>query len=265
VYAEQKRLPEAEAAFRKAIEDEPGSWSNHAYYGWFLTTQAKWESAEGAYRCALDIAPENPSVLSSLSGVYAAMGRAADGRAALERSIAIYPTSTALSNLATLDYREGRFADAAKTYEKATELNRRDYRIWRNLAVAYRRAGEPQKMLDAYRNALELARQERQRDPKNGMLVAQMADCHAKLGNEPEARSLLAEAEKLEATKYDVPELAAGIYEDMGDRDAALRLLGVGIARGLPRESVEKAATFDKLRADPRYQALVARVASGKK
>ncbi len=193
------------------------------------------------------------------------MGRPADGRAALERSIAIYPTSSALSNLATLDYREGRFGDAAKTYQKATELNPRDYRIWRNLAIAYGRAGEPQKKLDAYRNALELAQQERQRDPGNVMLMAEVADCQAQLGQAADARRLLAEAERLGPGDCDVAKTAAGVYEDLGDRDAALRLIGAAFERGLDREEVERAPTFEKLRADPRYQALVARLASGKK
>ena len=91
------------------------------------------------------------------------------------------------------------------------------------------------------------------------------ADCHAKLGDAAEARRLLAEAERLEPASAAVAELAAEVYEDLGDRDAALRMLDQALAFGVSREEVERAPTFETLRADPRYQTLVARVASGKK
>jgi tetratricopeptide (TPR) repeat protein/TolB-like protein len=267
VYQQQRRDPEAEQAYLKAISLAQKSWWPHGYYGAFLSSRERYDEAEAQFRIANEIAPDNPRILSNLGGVLWNRQRQAEARVAFEKSIQLYPTSGALSNYATLEFRDKRFAEAAAIYKRATQLGPRDYRIWRNMALAYSQLGGEQagvEARDAFRTAQGLAEQERQRDPKNGMLAAQLADCHAKLGNETEARSLLAEAEKLEAKKYDVPELAAGIYEDMGDRDAALRLLGVGFARGLPRKRVEQASTFDKLRADPRYQALVARLASGK-
>jgi tetratricopeptide (TPR) repeat protein len=264
VYHAQERFQEAEEMFRKAVSVEPGSWSNQAYYGWFLTTQRRWPDAEVAMRCALDIAPENPRVLSNISAVYGRLGRPADARAALERSISIYPTSGALSNLATMEYSEGRFAEAARIYSKATEVNPRDYRVWRNLAIARTRGGIDAAG-EAWRRALELGELERGLNPNSAPLAVQVADCHAKVGEATEARRLLAEAERLAPEDRDVAKTAAEVYEDMGDRDAALGLLGVAFARGLAREEVERAPTFEKLRADPRYQALVARLASGRK
>jgi tetratricopeptide (TPR) repeat protein len=264
VYHAKERYQEAEEAFRKAVSVEPGSWSNHAYYGWFLITRKRWPDAEVAMRCALDIAPENPRVLSNLSAVYGALERPADARAALERSIAIYPTSGALSNLGTREYVEGRFAEAARIYSKATEVNPRDYRVWRNLAIARMRAGM-EGAGEAWRKGLELGRLERELNPTSGTLAVEVADCHAKLGEETEARRLLVEAERLGPEDNDVAKTAAEVYEDMGDRDAALRLIGAAFARGLSREGVEQAPTFEKLRADPRYLVLVARLVSGKK
>jgi tetratricopeptide (TPR) repeat protein len=118
---------------------------------------------------------------------------------------------------------------------------------------------------EAWRKALELGRLERELNPTSGTLAVQVADCHAKLGEEAEARRLLAEADRLAPNDATVAKQEAEVYEDMGDRDAALRLIGAAFARGLDRKEVERAPTFEKLRADPRYQALVARAASGKK
>jgi serine/threonine protein kinase/tetratricopeptide (TPR) repeat protein len=266
VYQRQKRFAEAEDTYRKAISLAPDSWSNHSYYGAFLSGRSRYADAEVTFRRALDLAPENPRILSNLGGVLQRLERNTEARAALVKSIGLNPTGGALSNLATLEYGEGHFVEAARIYEQATQLNQRDYRIWRNLATAYAHVegGRP-KTLEAYRRALDLAEQERKRDPGNGMLAAETADCQAQLGNTVEARRLLAEANKLAPTDGNAAELAAQVYEDLGDRESALEMLGAALARGYPREEVERAPTFEKLRADPRYQALVTRSTPGNK
>jgi hypothetical protein len=42
-------------------------------------------------------------------------------------------------------------------------------------------------------------------------------------------------------------------------------MLGAALARGYKLEDIERAPTFEKLRADPRYQTLASRSTSGKK
>ncbi len=266
VYQRQKRLAEAEETYRKAISLAPDSWSSHSYYGAFLTSVGRYADAEAAFRRALELAPDNPRILSNLGAVCQKLGRKAEARAALEKSIALYPTSSALSNLATLEHGEGHFAEAARINEQATNLNPRDYRVWRNLATAYARIeGARPKALDAYRKSLDLAELEFQRDPGNGMLAAMLADCHAQLGHETEARRLLSEADKLAPASPDVAELAAEVYEDLGDREAALKMIGSALARGYSREELEQSQAFQQLRADPRYQAVVGRSTTGTK
>ncbi len=53
VYQRQRRDADAEAMYRKAVSLEPTSWSNLAYYGWFLTTLNRWKDAEATFRYAL--------------------------------------------------------------------------------------------------------------------------------------------------------------------------------------------------------------------
>jgi serine/threonine protein kinase/Tfp pilus assembly protein PilF/TolB-like protein len=271
VYQQQRRDSEAEQAYLKAISLAQKSWWPHAYYGAFLALRERYPEAEQQFRIAHEIAPDNPRILSNLGGVLWNRQRQAEARVAFEKSIQLYPTSGALSNYATLEFGDKRFAEAAAIYRRAAQLAPRDYRIWRNMALAYSHLDGGQagvEARDAFRTALGLAEQERQRDPKNGMLAAQLADCHAKLGNETEARRVLAEVEQQApggSETKNTMKLAAEVYEDLGDRDASLRMVEAGFARGLTREEVEQAATFDKLRVDPRYQSLVARLASGKK
>jgi tetratricopeptide (TPR) repeat protein len=266
VYQRQNRLPAAEETYRKAISIAPDAWSNESFYGAFLSGLGRYADAAVAFRRALELAPDNPRVLSNLGAVCQMLGRNDEARAMLEKSIALYPTSAALSNLARLEYREGRFGEAARINEQATKVNPRDYRVWRNLGTAYARVdgGRP-KALEAFRTALELGEQERQRDPGNGMLTAEVADCHAQLGHTAEARRLLAEVETQAPTNAAVAAFSAEVYEDLGDRDGALKALGAAFARGYPREEVERAQIFERLRADPRYQSLASGPVSGRK
>ncbi|NIV13316.1 MAG: tetratricopeptide repeat protein, partial [Aliifodinibius sp.] len=64
------------------------------------------------------------------------------------------------SNLGTLYFIRGKYADAARMYETALELNDHDYVVWGNLASAYYWApGERDKAAETYRRAITLAEQ----------------------------------------------------------------------------------------------------------
>jgi Tfp pilus assembly protein PilF len=255
-YQRQNRLREAEESYRKALADAPDAWTVHAYYGSFLFGRGRWAEAENAFGRARDLAPDNARVLAGLGGVYLKLDRKADAKAALEKSIQLYPTASALSNLGALEYSEGHYGSAAALFEQAAAKNALDFRWWQNAGSAYAQAGRRPESQRAYRRALELGEKERRMDPANGMLAALVADCHAQIGEEAEARQLLKEADTLEPASGTVAERLAEVYEDLGDRNAAIKWLGLAFARGYSHALVDESATFRSLRTDPRYQGL---------
>ena len=91
----------------------------HAYYGAFLALRGRYRRSRAAFRCALDIAPDNPRILSNLGGVLRNRGRQAEARAAFEKSIALYPTSGALSNSRRSNTATGG-SPRPRHYERAT-------------------------------------------------------------------------------------------------------------------------------------------------
>ena len=77
------------------------------------------------------------------------------------------PTSTAASNLGTLYYSQGRYADAARALEKAVTIPPESFRVWANLGAAlYWTPGEREKAKGAYLRAVELAEEARGLNPR---------------------------------------------------------------------------------------------------
>jgi len=103
----------------------------------------------------------------------------------------------------------------------------------------------------------ELVSQERRLDPRNPAVVVELADCLAMAGARARARALLAEGIALGKVEVPVARIAAGAYEQIGDREQALRWLGEALRGGYSREQVEKDPWLEALRSDSRYAALV--------
>ena len=248
------RFEEAEKSYRAAIAQRPDSWATYNYLGTFLFSRGRNTEAAAAFRQALRLAPDNARVWSNLGAVLHRLDRYGEAEAAWEKSVSFHPTASALSNLATRRFFQGRYAEAARKYEEATKLAKRDYRIWRNLGAAYFWApGERGRAAAAYRTAVELGEQERRLDQRNAPLLADLADCLALLGESKRARTLLAEALKLEPGNNNVTQMAVGIYEALGERDAALRCLDKALKEGYSRDQIEHDPFLAGLRADPRY------------
>ena len=258
---------EAEKSYGATIAQRPDSWAAYNYLGTFLFSRGRNTEAEAAFRQALRLAPDNARVWSNLGAVLHRLDRYDEAETAWEKSVSFHPTASALSNLATRRFFQERYAEAARRFEEAAKLAKRDYRIWRNLGAAYFWApGERGRATAAYQTAADLGEQERRLDQRNAPLLADLADCLALLGESKRARALLAEALKLEPGNNDVTHMAAGIYETLGDRDAALRCLDTALKAGYSRDQIEQDPFLAGLRADPRYAELgKAKTAAGGK
>jgi serine/threonine-protein kinase len=250
------RVEEAEGLYRRAVERQPRYWGNHSHLGAFYYRHGRYAEAEAAFRKVVELVPDNPRGYSSLGLVlHTAGGRDSEAIAALQRSLALGPTYAAAANLGLVEFSHARYAQAARAYEKATELGGADYRVWRNLGISYYwTPGEQAKAPDALRRALAQGGKELSVNPKNAPLLADLGDCHALLGDAVRAREHLKRALALAPDDVEVLRTAAGAYEQVGDREAALRAITRALAAGYPRAGVEDDPGLAALRADPRYK-----------
>ncbi len=253
------RFDEAEATYRKAIELRPESWAAYGALGFHLVTGGRYAEAEKVYARALELAPDNAQLWDSLGTARYYQERLAEAQAAWTKSIALSPRPATVSNLATLQFYQQRYTDAARTLERATQSGTRDYRVWRNYAAALIWApGERGKAASAYRKAAELAEEERKIDPRDPLTLVALADCYAMLGEPTRARALAAEGLRTGPADAGLAMMAAGVYEELGDRAEALRWIGVALKAGQPAADIEHDPTMKNLITDPRYRRMIA-------
>ena len=251
------QFDEAEAAYRRAIELRPGSWANHNYLGAYFFGRGRLAEARAEFQRAVTLAPDNPRAWSNLGGVATLEGRWEEAESALRSALRVAPYGPALSNLGTLQFRQRRLAEAARTFEQAAQVSPRNGYIRRNLAASYYWApGERHRAADAYRQAAALLEEERGVDPENPGLLVLLADCYAMLGQADLARRLAREALALNASADDVATVVA-VYEQLGERVAALRQVRAALRAGYAPSEFEVDPALDGLRQDPRYGALV--------
>jgi Flp pilus assembly protein TadD len=249
------QMADAEASYRKAVELEPEAWSNYNALGGFLSASKRFPEAEQAFVLATNKAPDNARVWSNLGGHYYLQGKFDEAEKALDHATGLYEYGPALSNLAIIKFRvRHQYADAARILERAVKAAPRDYRIWQNLAAAYYWApGERDRAAAAQKTAISILEEARAIEPDNVDLISRLADGQAMLGDEQQARSLIARAVQLAPSDSDVARTAAGVYETLGDRDAALQHVAVALKGGASRFDFESGPTFAELVKDSRY------------
>ena len=249
------RVAEAEELYKRAVELRPAYWGNYSYLGAFYYRQSRYADAESAFRKVLELVPDNARGYANLGGLLLTIGgREDEAVAALERSMALRPSYGAASNLAALEFDRGRYAAAARAYEKALELNATDYRVWRALGVShYYAPGERPSARRALERAIELGEEQRRVNPRDGALLVAIGECQALLGNAARARELLKQGLALSADDVELHSMAAAAYEQIGDRDAALRSAKRALDAGYPRRRLEDDPGLVNLRADPRF------------
>jgi len=252
----------AERTYRRAIELRPDYGSGYQWLGAFYYRQGRHEEAIRMFQRGVELAPGNSRAYSNLGGAYWAAGRYDKARVWFERSLATRPNYRAYNNLGTLYFfQESRYADAARMYEKALALDDRDYRVWSNLAAAYRwTPGEQDKARAAYERAARMAEEQRNVNPRDPHVLVVLADCYAMLGQAAKARTLVQQALALAPGEAEVMFRAGDIYEELGDRERALEWIGKALARGYSRAELERAPGLAQLRADARYPRLLERL-----
>jgi tetratricopeptide (TPR) repeat protein len=260
-YRRAGEFEKAEAAHRKSVALAPRVWSGHHQLAVFLMMRQRFGEAEQVLQRALEIAPGNPRLLTNLGAAYLSQRRWPEADATLKKAVSDQAYGMALSNLGWLQFRVQRqYAAAARTFERAAEAAPRDYRLWKNLGAAYLQVpAERERATAALSTAVRLLEEERGIDPQNPKVLAELGDCHAMLGHHDVARPLVAEARRLAPNDGDIAYTAATAYEATGDRVAALDAIAAALSTGYAMVEVESDTGLERLRADPRYAALVER------
>ncbi len=208
--------------FERARQSRPGDPGIYRGLAFEYYLRGDLPKAIDGFATAATLAPDDEGIWGNLGGLYMLGGDAARAADAYARSLAIKPNYPALSNLGTLRYEQRRYAEAAELYRRAARLNDSDYRVWGNLADAL--AASPAGAAPArehYERAARMAQQYVDIKPSDAHAIAVLAWYRANLGQEREARELLARAEALDVEPEEVAFWAAQSFAVIGDAAAA--------------------------------------------
>jgi eukaryotic-like serine/threonine-protein kinase len=242
------RAPEAEAAYRRAIELRNGSWAAYKDLGVFYNRHGRLQEAAEALERVVALTPDSYSAHSNLGGIYLRLGRDAEAATMLRRSLALRPTAPAYTNLGSLEYFHGRFAEAAELFSRAVELSPKDERIWGTLGDSYRWVpGRESEALRPLRRALELSEAQLAVDGGNPQLRARRAIYLSGLGEHAQARAELDRALKAAPRDGFVLFRAALVHEQAGRREEARLALRAALQAGYSAAEIAHAPPLKAL------------------
>lgn len=254
LHNDQGKTAEAGEELKRIAADHPDYWPVFMELGLNAYNVSRYNDAAAAWEKALALDPDNVFALQSLSGVYHVLERDDDAADALQKALTIQPDADTYSNLGTIRFYQGRYADAAAAYDKAVSLSANSYANWANLGDAYRQLpGGAVKSKQAYARALQMMREMLTKSPNQTDLRANFAMYLAKSGDKDGA---VAELRTLASTKDNsaADQLAEGIaWELAGNRTRALDVLAAAVKAGQNLSDLKNEPELTALRADPRY------------
>lgn len=257
-YEKLGKLSEAETTYRHAIALRPKYWAGYNALGIFYLTHAQYARAAGMFSEVVKLKPDNDHGYNNLCFADWMQGLYSEAIDACQRAIAIRPTASNYSNLATAYYYRRQYAQAAETYQKALHLNEREYIIWGNLGDAYSWIpGKKASAHEAYHRAIALANTRLQVNPRDARTLGYLAWYQASVGQWQAAVATAGGALRLEPHDSELLFNVALIYNQIGDPSRALKYLEKARAAGYSATLLRDTPNFEPFRPNPRFQHLL--------
>jgi eukaryotic-like serine/threonine-protein kinase len=244
-YENSGHQKEAEEAFVRAAAMRPDYWDGYDELGLYYDRQSKYPEAIAQLKRAAELTPDNAQVYSNLGAVYADWGDPKvrpEAEKALKKSIEQSPSYPAYANLASLYYREKRFADSAPMWEKALALNDKDYQVWGYLSNTYDWLNQNDKAAAARERELALLEPLVKLKPEEAEAQVALAAIYAKKSMKDQALIRVQAALSQAADNPAVLENSAVVYLLLGDKAKAQQYV---------QQAVDKGAVLDDLKNDP--------------
>lgn len=225
--------------FERARRLKPRDGNIHYAIGYQHYLNGDYPGAIASFQESVDMRPGDARAWNALGGALLANSEPGRAAGAFERSIQLSPSLGALSNLGTLQFNAGRYAEAADLYRRAAELDPDNAIIWGNLGDALSaqpgKAGEAD---EAYRRAIDKMQAYVEVKPDAAVALAELAWYHANLGQEAAAREYITRAEALDIERGEVALWVAQALARLGEAGGARERLARARAEGIHEDRI---------------------------
>jgi serine/threonine-protein kinase len=259
-YEGSQRLDDAESVLRRAIALRPQYWAGYKRLGRFLAAHGRDGEAVEQFKRVVALAPDSFSGYSNLGAVYVTQGKYPEAIDALERSIKIQPSAPALTNLGAAYFYQGKYQEAAHSYERAAQMAPNEYVIFGNLGEAYQQVeGKQEESRKNYGQALQLARQWLEVNPKDGAARLDAAVYAAMLGQEATAEAYRKSGLSMSPHNPEARLRSALVLAQLHKDSEALDELKRSLDAGLSVTEVTNNPAWQRFAGNPEFAAIVAR------
>ena len=255
----EETFPLARLAAEKALELDSSLSEPHAslaYY--FLYYDRNWTAAEGEFRKAIELNPNN-ALAHDWYGVYlTARGRWDEALKEIERAHELDPLSLSIStDMGFSLYYAGRYDDAIASLKSTLSKDP-------GFPLAHLWLGRAYEEKGMFAEAITEFQQTQKALPGWPVATAAIGWVNGRSGKPPEARRALSELQALSKKRYVTAYAIALIYASLNDKDQAFRYLDQG-ARERTNWMVWTATDprWNSIRSDPRFPVLLRQIGLG--
>jgi serine/threonine-protein kinase len=256
-YDKQGRAADAEAMYRKALALRPDSAGTLTRFGAFCMRQGRHADAVAYFRKAAQLEPGVAHAHVNLGAALLAQRRTEEALAAFRKSLALHPTAAGYSNVGTLLFTLGRYDEARKAYEQATQLAPSDFVMWQNLGDACRWAPDARDSATvAYQRAIDAARDALEVNPNDAYARSVLALSLSRVADDAGAQTEIRRALELDPTNPTVLYKAALIALARDQHDSAISWIERAVANGYARADLANDPELAPLRDSPAFRSV---------
>ncbi len=250
-------MPLAEAATKKALQLDNSLAQAHASMG-IIEWTYEWDSSRAVdeFTRAIQLDPSYAVAREWYGMILGHMGRFTEALEQLQRSHQLDPYSVRVRvNIARLYYFRGDYDTAVAMLKQIKQDEPRAWEVPAILGQTYLASGKLDQAIQELERARSLA-------PSALRNLGVLGDAYGRAGKRDKALAIAAQLEELSHTRYVSPIFSALVYMGLGDKTRAFAFLDQAFDERTEWMMVlNTEPEFAPLRGDPRFQALIERVA----
>ena len=256
---------EAIEAYKKAIQAGPYYWRNYEDLGDAYNDLGDYDNALVNLRRVIELAPDISLGYQDVGTVYFNQGKFVEALPYELKALSITPNPGLYANIGTIYFYQGRFAEAVPMFEKAVALNPNTEWFTGNLADGYRWGGQREKSLQTYDKAIALSYKELQVNPKDAVVMGDLAGYYAKKGDASQALEWMNRARASAPSSVDLIYQAAIVHTLAHQPDEALKDLRNAFQKGYSTDHARIEPELKSLQSRPEFASLLAEFSATKK